>query len=63
MDGLDNYKSLDDFGTLFVDPETLPGYKPAKKVFSQEALEYARKVREEENREVTFEEMQKFAIR
>ena len=29
----------------------------------KEALEYAEKVRREENREVTFEEMQQFAIR
>lgn len=51
-------------GCLFADPETLPGeYKPAKRVFFRAALEYAKKVKEEENRDVTFEEMQQFAIR
>ncbi|MBR4707914.1 MAG: hypothetical protein IKP29_07660 [Pseudobutyrivibrio sp.] len=50
-------------GLFFVDPNTLPGYKPAKKVYFKEALAYAEKVKAEENREVTFEEMQQFAER
>ena len=50
-------------GVLFVDPNTLPDYKPAKKVYFQEALAYARKVWDEEHRDVTFEEMQQFTER
>lgn len=51
-------------GCFFADPTTLPGeYKPAKKVLLREAAAYAKKVKEEEHREVTFEEMQRFAIR
>ena len=55
-----DYKKIDDFGVLFYTPSD---YKPPKKVFFKEALEYAKKVMEEENRDVTFEEMQQFVIR
>lgn len=51
-------------GCFFADPKTLPEeYRPAKRVFFRAALEYAKKVKAEENRDVTFEEMQQFAIR
>lgn len=60
-------KVFDDpeYGCLFVDPATLPGddYKPAKEVMWDEAKEYARKIKEEEGRDVTFEEMQRFVKR
>lgn len=53
-----------DVGCFFADPRTLPGkYVPAKKIMLKEALEYVRRVKREENRDVTFEEMQQFAIR
>ena len=55
-----DYKKIDDFGVLFMTPSD---YKPPKKVMFKEAIEYARKVKEEENRQVTFEEMQQFVIR
>ena len=64
MSGNDNFKKEPKTGAFFVDPSTLPGeYKPAKKVLIDEALKYAKKVRETEHRDVTFEEMQQFAIR
>jgi len=47
-------------GVFFAEPEN---YKKPKKVFFQEAVKYIEKVRKEENREVTFEEMQKFVVR
>ena len=51
-------------GCMLADPKTIPGeYRPAKKVLFKEALAYAKKVKKEENRDVTFEEMQQFAIR
>ena len=51
-------------GCFFADPNTLPGkYMPAKKIRIKEALEYARRVKREERREITFEEMQRFAVR
>lgn len=56
-------KEIEDFGAFFVDPSTMPEYKPPKKVLFREAYEYAKKVKQEENRQVSFEEMQKFAIR
>ena len=62
MSGKNN--SIEDYGALFVDPSTLPGgYVPPKKMLIREGYEYAKKVREKENRQVTFEEMQQFAIR
>lgn len=56
-------KTIEDYGALFVDPSTLPGYVPPKKVLLREGYEYAKRVQEEENRQVTFEEMQQFVIR
>ena len=51
-------------GCLFADPRTISEeYKPAKTVFFKKALEYAKRVRAEENRDVTMEEMEQFAIR
>ena len=48
-------------GCFFADPNILPGeYRPAKKIDINAALAYAKRVNKEENREVTFEEMQKF---
>ncbi len=61
-----NKNTFDDpvAGCFFADPKTLPGeYVPAKRVFMKEAIEYSQKVLEEENRYVSFEEMQQFAIR
>lgn len=50
-----------DCGCFFADPKTLPGkYSPAKRVMLEEAREYAKKIREIEHRDVTYEEMQKF---
>lgn len=51
-------------GCLFADPATLPGdYKPAKRVFLRKASEYAKRIKEEEGRDVTQEELQQFVIR
>ncbi len=51
-------------GLLFANPKTLPGeYRPADIQLLKEASEYAKKVKEEEHRDVTFEEMQQFTIR
>ena len=63
MSGKDNIIKEPPTGVFFVDPKTLSGYEPAKKVHFQDALNYARKVKAEENREVTFEEMQQFVER
>jgi len=63
MSGKDNIIKEPPTGVFFVDPKTLSGYKPAKKVRIQDALNYANKVRMEENRDVTFEEMQQFVKR
>lgn len=49
-------------GCWFADPRTLPGeYRPATNVRLREAAEYAHKVKNEENRDVTMEELQQFA--
>jgi hypothetical protein len=62
MSGNQKTNELD--GCLFADPKTLPGeYKPAKKIMIKEALEYAREIKQKENRDVTFEEKQQFALR
>ena len=52
-------------GCLFVDPSTLPGdnYKPAKEIMWEEAKAYAKKIKEEEGRDVSFEEMLQFVKR
>ncbi len=51
-------------GCLFVDPTTLPGeYKPAKAVYLRQASEYAKRIRREEGRDVTQEELQQFVVR
>lgn len=51
-------------GCMFANPNAIPEeYKPAKIVFLKKALEYAKKVRTEENRDVTMKEMQQFVIR
>ena len=64
MNGKNNIIEDPPYGLYFADPRTLPGeYKPAKKVLKEEALAYIEKVKKEENRDVTFEEMQKFVIR
>ena len=48
-------------GCFFADPRTLPGeYRPAKAVRLREAAEYAYKIKAEESREVTMEELQQF---
>ncbi len=52
------------FGCMFVDPKTLPGkYQPAKAVDFRAAAEYAKKIKAEEGRDVTSEELQRFAFR
>ncbi len=51
-------------GLLFVDPEVyFEDFKPAKKVRFQEAIAYADRIRREEHRQVTYEEMQQFVER
>ena len=53
-----------EYGCFFADPKTLPGdYEPAKEIMWNEAKEYARRIKEEEGRDVTFEEMQRFVKR
>ena len=53
--------SQPDNGCWFADPKTLPGeYRPATKVRLREAAEYAHKVKNEANRDVTMEELQQF---
>ncbi len=50
-------------GCLFADPRTLPGeFKAAKSVDMRAASEYAKKIRREENRYVTQEELAQFAV-
>ncbi len=53
-----------DAGCWFADPRTLPGeYRPAEIVHFREAAEYAQKVKNEERRDVTMDELQQFAER
>lgn len=59
-------KDLDklDTGCLFADPTTLPGeYRPSNNIDIKKALAYAKKVKKDEKRNVTFEEMQRFVKR
>ena len=51
-------------GCWFSDPRTLPGEcRPAKVVYLRKAAEYARRIKSEEGREVTMEELQQFVER
>ena len=48
-------------GCFFADPRVLPGnYINPPKVDIEAARKYAKRIRETEHREVTFDEMQKF---
>ena len=59
-----NKKQVIDFpgGIFIVGPEDDLYVKSPKKVNFQEALAYARKFKETEGREITFEEMQRFVL-